>query len=854
MRIHQLDVQPALPERIAALGEIARNVWYAWTPEARELFARLDPERWEAVAGNPVALLHRLPQERLDAAARDESYVASVERVAARLRAHLDAPGRPDEAGAEARDMLVAYFSLEFGLDAGIPLYSGGLGVLAGDHLKSASDLGVPLVGVGLLYRSGYFRQALGPDGGQRERYPATDWADLPLRDATGSDGRPVAVEVEIAGIPVRAAVREIRVGRTPLLLLDADLPENPPEAREITSVLYGGDRELRIRQEVLLGVGGVRALAAAGLRPTVFHMNEGHSAILALERIRALVAETGMDPAAARERVAASTVFTTHTPVPAGNETFDPELARAHLEPVAAGIGMPWQELAALAAAPGEDGAFGMTPLALRTSGFANGVARLHGDTSRRMWRGLWPGTPVDEVPITSITNGVHTATWLSREMHELLERYVGPALRERPDDPAAWAAADGIPAGELWRVHELRRERLVMTARERLRAQLARQGSRRVARRWADEALRPDALTICFARRFATYKRAGLLFRDPERLARLLRDEERPVQLVIAGKAHPRDVPGKELLRQVVQAASDPRVRERVVFLEDYDMRLARSLVQGADVWLNVPRRPLEASGTSGMKAGVNGALNVSVLDGWWAEAYAPDCGWAVGGGERYDDPEEGDAAEAEALYTLLEREVVPLFFQRDASGRPREWIGMMTASIRRLGGAFSTGRMVREYAARAYLPAHRAWRALGEGGGEGARELAAWRERLAAAWPEVAVRAEVHGNGPVRVGERIEVAVAASLGALAPSDVDVEVVVGTADPAGDGDLVPRKVIPARHEGAAGGEHRYRAEIPALASGRLACAVRAVPRRPGTLAGLPAAPLPLVTWEADA
>ncbi len=850
MKVHEVDVHPALPERIAWLGEIARNVWSSWSPEAWDLFGRLDPEAWERLRHNPVALLRGMPQEALDAAAADESFVAMVARVARRLDAYTSDDGWLVPAHPDVQDMLVAYFSLEFGLDAGIPLYSGGLGILAGDHLKSASDLGVPLVGVGLLYRKGYFRQALGPDGGQRERYPATDWSDLPLSDVVGADGAPAVVEVEIGEETVRAAVRRIQVGRVPLLLLDADVEGNSPESRLITSTLYGGDRDLRIRQEILLGVGGVRALAAAGMAPTVFHMNEGHSALLALERLRALIADEGMSPPAAREQVVASTIFTTHTPVPAGNETFDPDLARSYLEPLATSAGMTWDDLAALADHPDEaDTAFGMTPLALRTSGVANGVAALHGDTSRRMWRGLWPSLPLEEVPITSITNGIHTATWLSRDMHELLDRYIGPGLRERPEDPTVWEKADTIPAGELWRVHELSRERLVLVARERLRAQLARTGSRRVASRAAGDALRPDALTICFARRFATYKRADLLFRDPERLARLIDDERRPVQFIIAGKAHPMDGPGKDLLRTVVQESQRPRLRERIVFLEDYDMHIARYLVQGADVWLNVPRRPLEASGTSGMKAAVNGALNLSVLDGWWAEGYSPECGWAIGSGEQYDDPEENDAVEAEALYTLLEREVVPAFYSRDASGRPREWTTMMTASIRRLGGEFSTARMVRDYAERAYMPAHRASVALSGGGGTGAAALADWRTRMTAAWPAVAVRSTVvRGEGTaVPVGSDVSVEVLATLGDLGVEDVKVEVVAGTPD--GEGGITPRRTVTGVHEGAQGGEHRFVATVPASESGRLAVAARVVPCRPDGNAD----PGFLITWEQD-
>lgn len=843
MKIHELEVHPALPERIAPLAGIAANVWSTWIPQARDLFARLDPELWEARRRNPTALLRNIRQERLDAMAADDSYVAAVGRVAERLDAYVADPRGP--AGADP-GMLVAYFSLEFGIDADIPLYSGGLGVLAGDHLKSASDLGVPLVGVGLQYGRGYFRQSLGPDGGQREAYPATDWTDMPVEDQLDPSGAPVTVEVAIGDEVVRAAVRRIQVGRVPLLLLDSDVEGNSPQAREITGVLYGGDRDMRIRQEILLGVGGVRALAAAGLRPTVFHMNEGHSALLALERLRALMDDEGLDLPEARERVVASTVFTTHTPVPAGNETFDPELARRYLAPLAEAVGMSWDDLATLASQPSGEPVFGMTPLALRTSGFANGVAELHGDTSRRMWRELWPDLPVDEVPITSVTNGVHAPTWLSRELSELLDRYAGPALQERPDDPEVWAAAAAIPQGELWRVHELRRERLVFVARRRLQAQLARQGSRRVASGAAEDTLRPDALTICFARRFATYKRANLLFRDPERLAALLGDEQRPVQLIIAGKAHPLDGPGKDVLRGVVNSSQAATFRERVVFLEDYDMHLARHLVQGADVWLNIPRRPLEASGTSGMKAALNGALNLSVLDGWWAEGYSPDCGWAIGGGEVYEDPEENDAVEAEALYTLLEREVVPLFFTRDASGRPREWTTMMASAVSRLGGEFNTARMVREYHDRAYAPAHAAGARLANKGGAAGAELVAWRQRMRAAWPEVGLRTVVDAAGPVAVGSDLRVEVLARLGALEPGDVQVEIAAGVTDE--HGEFAPQVIVPATHAGAAGDEQRFVAAVPARASGRMAWAARAVPLRPDS--GEPDRGF-LITWE---
>ncbi|HUT79157.1 MAG TPA: alpha-glucan family phosphorylase, partial [Polyangia bacterium] len=694
MKVHEVDVHPALLERIAWLDEIARNVWSAWSPEAGDLFARLDPEAWERLEHNPVALLRGLPQDRLDQLAADESFVASVARVARRLDAYVNDPGWLVPSHPDAADMLVAYFSLEFGLDAGIPLYSGGLGILAGDHLKSASDLGVPLVGVGLLYRSGYFRQSLGPDGGQRERYPATDWSDLPVCDQKGPDGEPVVVEVQVGEDTVRAAVRRIQVGRVPLLLLDADIEGNSPRAREITSVLYGGDRDQRMRQEVLLGIGGVRALAAAGMAPTVFHMNEGHSALLVLERLRALTADAGMELSEAREQVVASTVFTTHTPVPAGNETFDPELARSYLEPLAAAAGMTWDDLVALASHPDEaETDFGMTPLALRTSGFANGVAALHGDTSRHMWRGLWPDLPIDEVPITSITNGIHTRSWISNDLAELYDRYLGPRWVLSPARMDIWNRIANIPDTELWRAHERRRERLVVFARRRLRQQFERRGlsPREIAS--ADEMLDPEALTICFARRFATYKRATLLFRNLARLAQLLNNPQRPVQIIYAGKAHPRDGGGKELIREIIHQSRRAEFRSRIVFVENYDMNVARYMLQGADVWLNTPLRPMEASGTSGMKAAANGALNLSIPDGWWAEGYQKTNGWNIGSGEAYSTRDEQDEVESNAIYDLLEKEIVPAFYARGHDRIPRDWVRRMKSAIQTTGPVFST-----------------------------------------------------------------------------------------------------------------------------------------------------------------
>ncbi len=668
------------------LAAIACNFAFSWHPEARALFERLDAELFQRVDRNPVELLAQLPREALARAAADEGLCADVERIRAAVVAEQTAPVRV----AVDDELQVAYFSLEFGLDDSLRVYSGGLGILAGDHLKSSSELGLPLVGVGVLYRHGYFRQGLAQDGWQLERYPDADPSNLPLTLERGAGGEPLLVHVQLAGVPLAARIWRADVGRVPLYLLDGDVDENTPEARLVTSALYGGDRELRIRQEVLLGVGGVRALELLGLRPTVFHMNEGHAAFLALERLRTLVADgTPLEDALALVR--ASTVFTTHTPVPAGNEVFDEALVQSYVGPIVAACGLDWNEFLGWGRIGEHDTAFGLTPLALRTASRANGVAALHGEVSRRMWAPLYPGRAVEDVPIGHVTNGIHARTWLSAELQALLDANgVRPA--EAPADQG-WARALDIGDADLWRAHRLRKRALgeVVAAR---------------ARRFLD----PDALTIGSARRFATYKRAGLLFSQPERLARLLADPERPRQIVVAGKAHPADDGGKELIRRIVTAARDLRADGRVVFVEDYDMELARHLVSGVDVWLNTPRRPLEASGTSGMKAGMNGVLNASILDGWWPEGYVPELGWAIGEGFEAESEEEQNAHDREALYRLLEREIVPAYYELGPGGLPERWLGMMKASIAGVGARFNTHRMVADYAARYYVPAHR------------------------------------------------------------------------------------------------------------------------------------------------
>jgi glycogen phosphorylase len=787
-------VRARLPEPIGRLRDIAYNLRWAWNHEAIALFRRLDADAWERAQHNPVRLLDEADPERLETAAADEAFLAHLDAVARQLEEYRAGTSswfrrtHPEWSGS-----LVAYFSAEFGVTECLPIFAGGLGVLAGDHLKAASDLGLPLVGVGLLYQEGYFRQYLDQAGWQQEAYVEHDFHSLPLHQER-RDGQPVRVTVPHPGRDVVAQVWRADVGRVPLYLLDTNLEENAPSDRDITDQLYGGDLELRIRQEMVLGIGGVRALAALGIEPPILHMNEGHSAFAGLERASRLMQRDGIDFDAAVEASAAGTVFTTHTPVPAGHDAFPPDLLDRYLGDYADAAGIGRNRLLDLGRPRGAGGSepFSMTILAMRLSAASNGVSRLHGQVSRAMWQELWPGVPVDEVPIGHVTNGVHLPSWTSRDMDQLYDRYLGPRWREEPADQAIWRRAEKIPPEELWRTHERRRERLVSFVRARLATQLSRRGAADHEIRVADEVLDPQALTIAFARRFATYKRALLLFRDPDRLARILGDPDRPVQVILAGKAHPRDNDGKGLIRRIIEIAREEPFRHRVVFLENYDLATARYLVQGADVWLNTPRRPLEASGTSGMKAAANGVLNLSVLDGWWVEAWdmrggrRTHAGWAIGAGEEYQDHEEQDRIEAGALYALLESEIVPAFYQRGADRLPRHWTERMRQSIARLTPVFNTNRVVAEYTDRYYLPCAKQSARLAGDGARSAVALTEWKRRVADAWPHV--RIDSVGPAPPRelsTGDEVVITASLALGDLAPDDVRVELAVADRQP---------------------------------------------------------------------
>ncbi len=839
--VQRFVVTPSLPAKLQPLLQIAHNVWWTWNPEAIQLLRRVDTDLWEKHSHNPVAVLGNLTTERVDELLRDAAFMANLERVRDEMNRYLEFTTWYDQEHGDVKDRRIAYFSLEFGLHECLPLYSGGLGILAGDHLKAASDLGVPLTGVGLAYQHGYFRQYLNHDGWQQEEYRENDFFNLPMTPELDGAGQPLLIEVEFPGRKVAARVWRLLIGRNPLLLLDTNIPANRPEDREITSRLYGGDPDMRIRQEILLGIGGIRALWKLGLGPTVCHLNEGHSAFLALERVRRLMQAEKMPFRVAFEMVRTSNVFTTHTPESAGNDYFPPELIAPYLAPVAHDLGLDMDQLLALGRQdPGNRSEpFCMTVLALRMAQHANGVSELHGRVSRAMWRRMWPEVPEEEIPITHITNGIHVQSWCCQEIARLYERYLGPRWYEEPTNQTIWERVTRIPDSELWRSHERMRERLVGFVRTRLRAQLQRRGANRVQLLNAEEVLDPEVLIIGFGRRFATYKRANLILRDPKRLSRILNNPQRPVQIIFAGKAHPKDHPGKELIRQIIHLSQQDEFRRRIVFIENYDIEVARYMVQGVDVWLNNPRRPREASGTSGMKVPVNGGINLSVLDGWWCEGYRGDNGWSIGAGEEYEDQTYQDEVESLALYDLLEAEIVPAFYERGTDGIPREWVRVMKNSMRTVNANFNTNRMVEEYVKRSYIPCVDSTARLAADNHSGATAMSEWRAAMTARWPQVRVLEVQSDAGQSRpMGSRLPVRAVLHLGDVATSDVLVEIYHGSLDPSGS--IVRGETTTMLPEGpAADGRATYIGDIPCRRSGLRGFTIRIVPYREGIVLG---------------
>ncbi|MBI5687155.1 MAG: alpha-glucan family phosphorylase [Verrucomicrobia bacterium] len=834
--IRVFNIVANLPEELSGLRTLAFNLWWSWDAEAIELFRRLDREMWRCCYHNPVRLLGQVDQSRLQTLRADSGFLAHLRRVLARMDRYMTEPTWFQKAHDGAAKADMAYFSLEFGIHECLPIYSGGLGVLAGDHLKSASDLGLPLVGFGLLYRNGYFEQQLNADGWQLEAYPDNDFYNMPISPALAANGERLKVTVDLPGRRVVAQVWHAQVGRVSLYLLDTNLQENPPADRNITSTLYGGDKDMRIRQEMLLGVGGFRALRALGFHPRVCHMNEGHAAFLALERVRTMMKEHELNFAEAREAVEAGTVFTTHTPVPAGIDVFHPDLVEHYFGGFRHELGLSRDQFLALGRGnPSDHGeGFNMAILALRTSAKRNGVSKLHGSVSRRMWRSLWPDLTEQEVPISHITNGVHTHSWLSSEMSFLFETYLGNRMKEEPTDASVWEAIREIPDAELWRTHERQRERLIAHARRHLRWELERRGGTAAEIAEAEEVLDPRVLTIGFARRFAGYKRATLLLKDPARLKRLVTNARQPVQFIFCGKAHPEDNTGKETIRQLVHFIRDPELRRHIIFIENYDVNIAHYMVQGSDVWLNNPRRPHEASGTSGMKATINGAINLSTVDGWWAEAASLDNGWSIGSGEEYADLDYQDKVECGDLFDLLEKEVVPLFYDRGPDGLPRHWIQRMKTSIRTIGPFFNSTRMVRDYVEQFYLPCADRFARLTTHKVKAARQLTAWKQHVAAHWGRIHISpAQDTGAAEVVAGQELTINITVALDGLKAGDISAQIVFGPLE--AEGSLKRIQTVPMKPAASEPGNAvRFTGKIVCQASGRFGYAVRILPQHP--------------------
>ena len=834
--LYTFTVRPSLPPELQPLRKLASNLMWCWDHELIALFSRIDPDLWIETLHNPVMMLGRVKQERLLELAADDSFTSQLRRAQQRLDDYLSRTSWYSKHYPQnCNDPLVAYFSMEFGITESLQIYSGGLGILAGDHLKSASDLGIPLVAVGLLYQKGYFHQYLNADGWQQEQYPENDFYNLPLTLKRDETGKPLLIEVTFPGRPVYAQIWRADVGRVQLYLLDTNVEANSPEDQDIVGRLYGSDPELRLKQEILLGVGGMRALRALDIHPPVYHMNEGHSAFLSIERCRMLMEEHDLTFAQARELTKAGGLFTTHTNVPAGIDRFPGDLIGRYFGHYYEPLGLTHEQFLALGRQNPKDPyePFCMAILAFRMAAYANGVSKLHGVVARKMWQSVWPGIPDTEIPIGSITNGIHQASFISRDMAGLFDRYLGPRWRETPGDARLWSRVDRIPSAELWNTHERRRERLVSMTRERLHEQLERRGASNADLMSAEEVLNPEALTIGFARRFATYKRATLLMHDPDRLIRILSNRDRPVQFIFAGKAHPDDNPGKELIRQIVHIARRKELRMRLVFLEDYDMNIARYMVQGVDVWLNTPIRPREASGTSGIKAAANGVLNLSILDGWWAEAYTPENGWVIGHGEVYEDRNYQDHIESNALYDLLEKEVIPLFYQRGSDGLPRNWIEKIKASMKTVCPTFNTHRMLREYTEKYYSPACARYTRFSEDGMRTVQAFADWKQEMREHWPQLHVQ-DIRSDIPVetQVGLANNVQAEIYLGDLTPQQVTVQLYHGAVD--SNGEILEPQIVDMEYQPDQKGQagvYTFARQLTCQTSGMHGFTVRVLP-----------------------
>ncbi|MGI8699799.1 MAG: alpha-glucan family phosphorylase [Nocardioidaceae bacterium] len=853
--IRRFTVQPVLPEPLRPLEDLAANLRWSWHPETQDLFQSLDSRAWESSGHDPIRFLGALSPSRLPALARDKRFIKQLNMASADLEDYLTGDRWYQSLG-DAVPRQIAYFSPEFGISAVLPQYSGGLGILAGDHLKTASDLGVPIIGVGLLYRHGYFRQVLSREGWQQERYPILDPDELPLTRLRYDDGTPAQVAIAMpGGQELRARIWVAQVGRVPLLLMDSDVEDNTAPMREVTDRLYGGGSEHRLQQELLLGIGGIRAIRTyceitGAEPPEVFHTNEGHAGFLGVERIREFVQTHDLDFDQALEEARAGTVFTTHTPVPAGIDRFPRELIEAQFGGNNAVPGLPLSRLLSLGAEsyPGGDSAvFNMALMGLRLAGRANAVSTLHGEVSREMFHGLWPGFDNDDVPIRSITNGVHAPTWVAREIIDLIE---GESLLSDMDSVRDWSALDGVSSELIWETKRVLRDRLVRNVRVRVRRSWLERGASAAELGWVDSVLDPDVLTVGFARRVPSYKRLTLMLSDPERLKELLLHPERPIQLVIAGKAHPADEGGKKLIQEIVRFSDDPEVRHRIVFLPDYDIAMAQPLYPGCDVWLNNPLRPYEACGTSGMKSALNGGLNLSILDGWWDEWYDGNNGWAIPSADGVEDEHRRDAIESAALYDLLENEVAPRFYDVDGTNLPVRWLEMVRHTLQSLGPKVLATRMLSDYVQDLYTPAVTIARRL-RSDESAAVELAEWKRRVRQSWPDMRIE-HVESTGvsdSPALGSVLTLRVYAALGELSPDDVDVQVLYGKV--AGEDEIREPEVRSLAHaEDYEAGRHRFETEVALDNTGPFGYTVRICPKN-DLLASY--ADLGVVTWPPD-
>ncbi|TXJ15734.1 glycosyltransferase family 1 protein [Brachyspira aalborgi] len=836
MKINKYMVSPSLPKELEPLLEITKNFWWCWNQKAVNLLRTIDIDNYDEKDHNPIRILGESSQECFYNMLHDDAVMMNLAEVYDEFKTYMNQEtwyASLDDSQ-KTENEKIAYFSFEYGLHESLPNYSGGLGILSGDHLKSASDLGLPFIAVGLLYRKGYFRQYLNADGWQQEYDIENDFFNLALEKVLDSNGETMKVDVDLPGRKVYAQIWKANVGRIQLYYLDANIEENSVEDRDITAQLYGGNLETRIQQEILLGIGGIKALKKLGIKPTIYHMNEGHSAFLSLERIRQLMIDDKLDRKTAREVVFSSNVFTTHTPIPAGNDVFPIEMMQKYFVDYIKQIDMSMEEFLKLGKIDpnNQKEDFCMTVLALNLSAENNGVSELHGHVSREMWKDIWKGVPAKELPIDSITNGIHTLSWISFDMQNLLDRYLGPRWRTKPLEYGIWERVQKIPDAELWRTHERRKERLIDFCRERLKAQIINRGFTKNEINHAEQILTPEALTIGFARRFATYKRGTLLFRDIERLKKIISNPHRPVQIIFAGKAHPHDNGGKELIKNIAEICRREEFRDHIVFLEDYDINVARYMVQGVDVWLNNPRRPLEASGTSGMKVPPNGGLNFSILDGWWDEAYDGQNGWAIGNREEYTDLEYQDEVESNALYNVLENEIIPLYYERGRDDIPRQWVTAMKWSMQTVCPQFSTNRMVADYFNKFYTNASRRYINMTNDDFKKSKELKSWKDNIYSKWSKVSFEntmSEMPSRN-LQVGSKFEVKTIVNLGNIAPDSVRVELYHGKLSMKDE--ITEPTIVEMKHSSDLGnGRHSFIGSLECVNTGQSGYAIRMYP-----------------------